>query len=136
MPQIFHRSTNTLSRLSLFSALLLVARFLSLLAEIPRSSCITEADVVREQPVICATLLALTFATYRIALIDLGRWNIVAALTIAFCKATLVALFFMHLRYSPRRTQLVVLAGIFWLAIMMLLTMSDYLTRAWSAWSS
>ncbi len=51
MPQIFHRSTNTLSRLSLFSALFLVALFLSVLAEIERSSYITEANVVREQPV-------------------------------------------------------------------------------------
>jgi len=51
LPQIFHRSTNTLSRLSLFSALFLVALFLSVLAEIERSSYITEADVVREQPI-------------------------------------------------------------------------------------
>ena len=80
---------------------------------------------------VCAILLVLTLLTWRLALIDLGRWNVVAALTIAFCKATLVALFFMHVRYSPRRTQLVVVAGIFWLGIMILLTMSDYLTRHW-----
>ncbi len=80
---------------------------------------------------ICATLLVLTLATYRIALVNLGRWNVVVALTIAFSKATLVALFFMHVRYSLRRTQLVVVAGIFWLGILMLLTMSDYLTRGW-----
>jgi cytochrome c oxidase subunit 4 len=60
---------------------------------------------------VCATLLVLTFSTYRIALVDLGRWNVVVALTIAFSKATLVAPFFMHARYSPRRTQVVVLAG-------------------------
>jgi cytochrome c oxidase subunit 4 len=80
---------------------------------------------------VCAILLVLTLLTWRLALIDLGRWNVVAALTIAFCKATLVALFFMHVRYSPRRTQLVVVAGMFWLAIMIVLTMSDYLTRHW-----
>jgi len=80
---------------------------------------------------ICGILLALTFLTWGVALIDLGPWNIVVALTIAFFKATLVALFFMHVRYSPRRTQLVVVAGIFWLGIMILLTMSDYLTRPW-----
>ena len=78
---------------------------------------------------ICAILLALTFLTWRVALVDLGPWNLVLALTIAFSKATLVALFFMHVRYGPRRTQLVVVAGIFWLGIMILLTMSDYLTR-------
>jgi len=82
---------------------------------------------------VCATLLTFTLVTYEVALIDLGRWNVVVALAIAFFKATLVALFFMHVRYSPRRTQLVVVAGIFWLAIMMLLTMSDYLTRPWLA---
>ncbi len=80
---------------------------------------------------ICGILLLFTFVTWRVALIDLGRLNVVVALVIAFFKATLVALFFMHVRYSPRRTQLVVVAGIFWLGIMMLLTMSDYLTRAW-----
>ncbi len=51
MPQIFHRSTNTLSRLSLFSALFLIALFFFVLAGIQRSAYVTEADVVREQPV-------------------------------------------------------------------------------------
>ncbi len=80
---------------------------------------------------ICAILLVMTLSTYRAALLDLGRWNVVVALAIAFFKAALVALFFMHVRYSPRRTQLVVAAGIFWLGILLFLTMSDYLTRAW-----
>lgn len=78
---------------------------------------------------ICGTLLLLTFLTWWIAQVDLGRWNIVVALGIAFCKATLVALFFMHLRYSSRRTQVVVIAGLLWLGILLLLTMSDYFTR-------
>lgn len=77
---------------------------------------------------ICAVLLALTFTTYEVALVNLGPWNVVVALTIAFCKSTLVALFFMHVLYSPRRTRLVVLTGIFWLALL-LATMGDYLTR-------
>ncbi len=80
---------------------------------------------------VCGVLLVLTFTTYGVARMDLGRWNVVVALAIAFFKAALVALFFMHVRYSPRRTQLVVVAGIFWLGIMMLLTLSDYLTRGW-----
>ncbi|MBI3896418.1 MAG: cytochrome C oxidase subunit IV family protein [Acidobacteria bacterium] len=78
---------------------------------------------------ICGILLSLTLLTWGVALINLGRWNIVLALAIAFSKATLVALFFMHLRYSPRRTQLTLVAGLFWLGILLLLTMSDYLTR-------
>ena len=78
---------------------------------------------------ICGILLALTFTTYGAALINLGRWNVVVALVIAFCKSTLVALFFMQVLYSPRRTRLVVLTGVFWLAILIVLTMGDYLTR-------
>jgi cytochrome c oxidase subunit 4 len=53
------------------------------------------------------------------------------ALTIAVLKATLVVLFFMHVKYSTRLTWAVVLGSIFWLGIMFVLTMSDYLTRAW-----
>ncbi len=51
MPQIFHRSTNTLSRLSLFSALFLIVLLLYVLVEIQRSAYITQANVAREQPV-------------------------------------------------------------------------------------
>ncbi len=80
---------------------------------------------------ICATLLFFTGVTYWVALQDLGKFNIVVALAIATVKATLVILFFMHARYSPRRTQLVIVAGIFWLAIMLGLTLTDYLTRSW-----
>jgi len=47
------------------------------------------------------------------------------------CKATLVALFFMHLRYSVRLTWLIVVAALFWLSILIGLTMSDQLTRGW-----
>ncbi len=81
--------------------------------------------------VVCVTLLALTYATYRLALLNLGMWNVVAALTIASVKALLVTLFFMHIRYSPRRTRLVILAGLFWLGLLLILTMSDYVARGW-----
>ena len=60
---------------------------------------------------------------------DFGRFNIVIALVIATAKATLVVLFFMHARYSPKRTQLVIVCAIFWLAIMLTLTLADYQTR-------
>lgn len=69
--------------------------------------------------------------TYWVALQDLGKFNIVVALAIATVKAALVVLFFMHARYGSRRTQLVVIAGIFWLAIMLALTLTDYLSRSW-----
>jgi cytochrome c oxidase subunit 4 len=72
-----------------------------------------------------------TYLTVQIAFFDLGRLNTVVALTIAVIKATLVVLFFMHVKYSTRLTWVVVLGSIFWLGIMFVLTMSDYLTRVW-----
>ena len=60
-----------------------------------------------------------------------GPLNVVVALTIAVVKATLVILYFMHVRYSPRLIWLVIGAALFWLAIMFALTISDYWTRTW-----
>jgi len=79
--------------------------------------------------VIISTLLFLTGLTVTAAYRDLGKYNIVVALAIATLKATLVVLFFMHAKYSPRRTQLVILSGIFWLAILLFMTLSDYVSR-------
>jgi cytochrome c oxidase subunit IV len=55
--------------------------------------------------------------------------NTVVALTIAVGKATLVVLYFMHVRYSSRLIWVIVVAGIFWLAIMFVFTIADYMTR-------
>jgi cytochrome c oxidase subunit 4 len=55
--------------------------------------------------------------------------NAVVGVVIAFAKASLVALVFMHLRYSPRLMLVVATAGLFWLGILIALTMGDYLTR-------
>jgi cytochrome c oxidase subunit 4 len=55
--------------------------------------------------------------------------NTVVALTIAVIKATLVVLYFMHVRYSTRLIWVIVVAGFFWLGIMFVFTLSDYLTR-------
>ena len=74
-------------------------------------------------------LMACTALTVSAAYRDLGPWNIVVALAIATFKATLVVLFFMHAKYSPKRTQLVIICAIFWLGIMLALTLSDYETR-------
>jgi len=85
-------------------------------------------------PVYVGVWLALivgTVVTWQVALIDLGRWNIVVALTIAVCKASLVVLFFMHVKYSPKLTKLVVICGVFWLIILLTMTENDLLTRAW-----
>lgn len=76
-------------------------------------------------------LTVLTVVTWSIAKVDLGRMNAVVALTIAVIKATLVVLYFMHVRYSSRLTWVFVGAGFFWLAILVALTLSDYMTRGW-----
>jgi len=78
-------------------------------------------------------LLILTLSTYGIAFVDLGPGNVAVALAIAIGKALLVALFFMHLRYSPKLTWVVTGGGLFWLGILLALTLSDYLTRGWLA---
>jgi cytochrome c oxidase subunit 4 len=78
---------------------------------------------------IIVTLMVLTVVTVVAALQDLGRFNIVVALGIATTKATLVVLFFMHAKFSPRRTQMVIVAGIFWLLILLFMTISDYVSR-------
>src|SRR5712664_2032693 len=80
---------------------------------------------------IFAILLFCTYLTVQIAFFDLGALNAVAALGIAVFKATLVVLFFMHVKYSTRLTWAVVLGSVFWLGILLSLTMTDYLTRAW-----
>ena len=76
-------------------------------------------------------LMLCTYLTVQIAFFDLGRLNIVAALVIAVFKATLVILFFMHVKYSTRLTRAVVIGSVFWLGILLVLTFSDYLTRPW-----
>jgi cytochrome c oxidase subunit 4 len=60
-----------------------------------------------------------------------GPLNAIVALTIACVKATLVVLFFMHVRYSSRLIWLVIASALFWLAIMFALTISDYSSRSW-----
>jgi cytochrome c oxidase subunit IV len=78
-----------------------------------------------------AALLVLTATTTLVSGIDLGPWNTVVALVIAFVKATLVVLFFMHIKYSPRLMQVVIAGGLLWLGIMIALTLSDFATRGW-----
>src|SRR5438128_12421749 len=65
------------------------------------------------------------------------QFNTVIALTIAVIKATLVVLYFMHVRYSSRLIWVIVASALFWLAILFALTFSDYWTRGWfpSTWN-
>jgi cytochrome c oxidase subunit 4 len=60
-----------------------------------------------------------------------GPLNAIVALTIAVVKATLVILYFMHVRYSSRLIWLIIGSALFWLAILFALTISDYWTRTW-----
>ena len=77
-------------------------------------------------------LLAGTGLTAYVAYFNFpGPLNAIVAMTIAVIKATLVILYFMHLRYSPRLIALVIAAALFWMAILFALTISDYSTRAW-----
>jgi len=85
---------------------------------------------------IFSALMICTFLTVYAATVDLNRYfsglNIIVALVIATFKASLVVLFFMHGKYSPKRTQMVIICSVFWLAIMLFMTMSDYISRPWS----
>jgi cytochrome c oxidase subunit IV len=78
-----------------------------------------------------AILIVLTATTTAVSSVDLGPWNTVVALAIAFVKASVVVLFFMHIKYSPRLMQITVAGGLFWLAILISLTLSDFMTRSW-----
>lgn len=80
---------------------------------------------------IFTALLALTAITTAVGYVDLGRLNALVALFIAVIKATLVILFFMHLRYSGSLPRLVLASSLFWLVLLMGLTLSDVLTRHW-----
>ncbi|MDR1989540.1 MAG: cytochrome C oxidase subunit IV family protein [Acidobacteriaceae bacterium] len=78
-----------------------------------------------------AALMVFTAITVAVSFVDLGPLNTVVALGIAITKATLVVLYFMHVKYSPRLTKLVVLSSLFWLVILLVMTMGDYVTRDW-----
>ena len=79
------------------------------------------------------TLLVLTVVTALVATVDLGPLNTIVALGIATFKALLVVLFFMHVKYtSEKLTKTVIVAAIFWLVLLLALSMADYTTRLWS----
>ena len=80
---------------------------------------------------IWAILMVLTAVTVFASYIEMGDFNIVVALVIATVKATLVVLFFMHLYYSSKLTKVTVVAAIFFLFLLLALSMTDYLTRSW-----
>ena len=88
-------------------------------------------DSVKTYALVLIVLLGFTVLTTLVAFVDLGNFSVVVALAIAVTKMLLVALFFMHVRYSTRLTRLVIVGGLLWLAILLLLTLSDFFTRGW-----
>jgi len=77
------------------------------------------------------TLLALTITTVAVSRLELGEYNFIAAMTIAVIKGTLVVMFFMDVRRATSMTKLFVGAGLFWLSILLVFLLSDYLSRGW-----
>lgn len=88
---------------------------------LPVSTCIT----------VYVALLALTAITVGAAFLDMSFLNTPVALGIASAKALLVMYFFMELRHSDKLNWVVMGSGFVFLAIMIMLTMSDMVSRGW-----
>jgi cytochrome c oxidase subunit IV len=86
---------------------------------------------VRTYVAVFIALLVLLIATVGAAFLPLGDLHFPVAMIIAVAKAVLIVLFFMHVLHSHRLTMIIALAGFLWLAIMLALTLSDYLSRDW-----
>jgi cytochrome c oxidase subunit IV len=94
--------------------------------------------------VILVVLLCATALTCGMSYIDLGEWHVapgvtlfwnpVVAVAIACTKMTLVVLFFMHIKYSRRLTKLTVASGAFVFLVLISMTLTDYMSRAWGRW--
>ena len=80
------------------------------------------------------TLLLFTALTVVAAYLDLGIFNPVVALAIASFKAVVVILFFMHVKYQSKLVKLTVSAGFFTFLVLITMTLSDYISRAWGLW--
>jgi cytochrome c oxidase subunit 4 len=95
------------------------------------STSTTHVVPVRIYLMVFVSLLVLTGTTVGVAFLDLGSLNNVVALGVAVLKASLVVLYFMGVRYATRLTALVIASGLFFLSIMVGLTLVDYATRGW-----
>jgi cytochrome c oxidase subunit 4 len=90
-----------------------------------------EIPSVRTYVTIWAILTTMTFVTYYVAQIELGAWNIVVALLIAFFKMMLVILFFMNVKAESPLTKLFAGAGFFWMILLLGQFFIDYVSRGW-----
>jgi cytochrome c oxidase subunit 4 len=84
--------------------------------------------------VILFALLVGTALTVWASYVDLGFWNPIIALAIATTKAMLVVLFFMHVWYSSKLTKLAIFSGVFMFLVLISMTLTDYISRAWGSW--
>jgi cytochrome c oxidase subunit 4 len=93
---------------------------------------------------ILVALLIGTGLTVWASYVDLGEWHVgrgivvfwnpIVALAIACTKATLVVLFFMHVKYTTKLTKLTIVSGFFMFLVLVFMTMADYISRAWGQW--
>src|ERR1700723_3985662 len=81
-----------------------------------------------------SSLLIFTGVTVGAAYIDLGIFNPVVALAIACFKAVIVILFFMHVKYQSKLVKMTVGAGFFTFLVLVTMTLTDYMSRAWGLW--
>ena len=79
-----------------------------------------------------ALLMALLVLTVGASFVNLGPFNVAAALAISVAKALVIILFFMEVRYSRPLTWLFAAAGFIWLLLLLVFIQSDYRTRGWS----
>jgi cytochrome c oxidase subunit 4 len=85
--------------------------------------------------IVFATLLVFTGITVAAAFVNLGIFNPIVALGIACTKAVIVILFFMHVKYQSKLVKLTVTAGFFTFLVLITMTLTDYISRAWGLWS-
>ena len=88
----------------------------------------------RTYVIVFIALLGLTAATVRLSFVDLGEWHTAIGLAIAAAKALLIVLFFMHVLHSTKLIWVVAIGSLFWLSILMTLTLMDFMTRSLSAY--
>jgi cytochrome c oxidase subunit 4 len=86
---------------------------------------------IRTNLTIFGILMGLLVLTVAAAYLDLGTFNFLLAMSIAVCKAVLIMLYFMHVRYSHKLTWVFSTAAFLWLALLLGITVADYLSRNW-----
>lgn len=83
---------------------------------------------------IFGVLMVGTLLTVGASMVPLGPFNAAVAIAIAVTKAVFVVLFFMHVKYSSRLVKLTVICGFFTFLVLVIMSLSDYISRAWGQW--